>query len=66
MTDYVTFSAESLKRAGYEVRPTDIPGLWDIDGLARDVTTGQLHDLARRHGGLVFAPRNVLHPHPGS
>lgn len=39
-----------LEAAGYTVTPTNIPGLWDIEGLARDVTLGQLRQLAEKHG----------------
>ncbi len=46
----VAESMERLRSAGYEVSPADgVPGLWDVAGLARDVTTNQLHDLAARH-----------------
>lgn len=40
-----------LQEAGYAVTPAEgVPGLWNVAGLARDVTTGQLCDLASRHG----------------
>jgi len=50
-----------LRAAGYEVTPADgVPGLWDIDGLARDVTINQLFQLATRHGNISPAERSVL------
>lgn len=40
-----------LDAAGHKVTPAgDIPGLWNVEGLARDVTTDQLLDLAKQHG----------------
>lgn len=48
---FVTVAAQQLKAAGHLVTPADgVPGLWNVDGLARDVTTNQLFDLAARHG----------------
>ena len=42
---------QQLDAAGHKVSPADgVPGLWNVDGLARDVTTNQLFDLAERHG----------------
>jgi len=64
-TNFVTVSAMSLKAAGYEVTPADgVPGLWNVDGLARDVTTNQLHDLARRFGGNLFTPNIQIKSDP--
>ena len=35
-----------LDRAGHLVTATDVPGLFDVQGIARDVTVGQLIDIA--------------------
>lgn len=47
----------ALERAGYVVTEAPsassgmpLPGLFDVAGLARDVTEGQLIQLAHRHG----------------
>jgi hypothetical protein len=45
----------ALERAGYEVSVAldvapGLPQLFDVAGLARDVTEGQLVSLAHRHG----------------
>jgi hypothetical protein len=48
---FIFVAFEMLKAAGHPVTPAgDIPGLWNVEGLANDVTTGQLLDLARQHG----------------
>jgi hypothetical protein len=47
---YNVIAFRMLEAAGYKVTPTDIPGLWDIEGLARDVTLGQVRQLAGEHG----------------
>lgn len=58
MFNYVAF--KMLEAAGYSITPADgIPGLWNIEGLARDVTLGQMRDLAERHG-QPWAPPIVL------
>lgn len=53
---FVTIARERLRAAGYDVVPTNIPGLWDVPGIANDVTTGQLHDIADRHGAIIWYP----------
>lgn len=47
----------ALERGGYVVRMADGaplvpggPGLFDVEGLGRDLTEGQLISLAHRHG----------------
>lgn len=55
----------ALERAGYEVRIADgspsefppgiIPALFDVEGLARDLTEGQLISMAHRHGAWGHA-----------
>jgi hypothetical protein len=49
---YSTLAMQSLEKAGYKVTVADgcIPGLWNVQGLASDVTTNQLLDLADSHG----------------
>lgn len=51
MDYYATIATEALSRAGHAVTAADwVPGLYDIDGIARDVTVGQLFQLAQQHG----------------
>jgi hypothetical protein len=52
MSDYTTqLAIEALERAGHRVSPADrVPGLYNIDGVARDVTAGQLFQLSQSHG----------------
>jgi len=48
---------EKLRAAGYHVQPADgVPGLWNVDGLARDVSSGQLAQIATAHGALIWPP----------
>lgn len=47
---FTIVAMKMLEAAGYQVTPTDIPGLWDVQGLANDVTLGQLRQLAEQHG----------------
>lgn len=55
---FAVIAFERLRSAGHPVTPAgDIPGLWNVEGLARDVTTNQLLDLADQHGALWPAPR---------
>lgn len=48
MFTYVAF--KMLEAAGHRVSPTDIPGLWNVEGIANDVTLNQLRQLAEQHG----------------
>jgi hypothetical protein len=50
--DYATqLAISSLEQAGYPVTPADrVPGLYDVDGLGRDLTLGQLWSLSQRYG----------------
>lgn len=56
----MTTFAIRLEQAGYQVLPTDVPGLFDVPGLARDVTLGQLCDLASRHGAINVGSSSFL------
>jgi hypothetical protein len=49
---FTIVAIEQLKAAGYSVSVAEgvVPGLWNVEGLACDVTTGQLCDLAKQHG----------------
>jgi hypothetical protein len=49
---FTVVAIEQLKAAGYSVTVAEgvIPGLWNVEGLAHDITTGQLCDLARQLG----------------
>ena len=53
MTNLAMIVADRLRQAGYAVTAADIPGLWDVAGIANDLTTGQLIDVAQRHVGLL-------------
>lgn len=54
---FAIIAKRMLDEAGHTVTPADgIPGLWNVEGLARDVTTNQLCDLAERHGQPWFPP----------
>lgn len=47
-----------LENAGYRITLADgVPGLFDVEGLGRDLTLGQIRDLAARHGGPLTLPR---------
>lgn len=63
MVRWVVLSIDALQRAGFHVFPAEgVPGLWNVEGLARDVTTNQLHDLADKHGvpvPIIIGP-NIL------
>jgi hypothetical protein len=53
---YTFVAIKMLEAAGHKVTAADrVPGLWDVDGIAADVTTGQLHQLAEQHGHWPFA-----------
>lgn len=57
MAELVMAAVCLLRNAGYHVEPADgIPGLWNVAGLASDVTGAQLCDLAKRHGTFLVAP----------
>jgi hypothetical protein len=48
---FTIVAIHQLQEAGYRVTPADgVPGLWNIEGLANDVTTGQLCALSEQHG----------------
>lgn len=48
---YTIIAVRMLEAAGHKVTPADgVPGLYDVEGLARDVTLGQLRQLAAEHG----------------
>lgn len=61
---FTAVATQMLRDAGYKVTPADmVPGLWDVEGLARDVTTAQLHQLAEatwlcadNAGGITRTP----------
>jgi hypothetical protein len=56
---YAIVAKKMLEQAGYQVTPADrVPGLWNVEGLARDVTINQLIDLAQQHGHPVQLTRN--------
>jgi hypothetical protein len=55
---YVAFKA--LEAAGHTVTPTDIPGLYDVEGVGTDLTLGQLVDVAQQRGLTWLPPIN--HP----
>lgn len=67
---YITITIDRFRLAGHEVTPADgVPGLWNVAGLARDVTTNQLHELAERHCApyvVPFFPRGMIITEPGS
>jgi hypothetical protein len=63
MMSLAQIAAERLSQAGHQVHAADIPGLWDIDGIARDVTTGQLIDIAQQRVGLI--PPAITMARPG-
>jgi hypothetical protein len=67
-TTYAAVAFRQLKDAGHEVTPADgIPGLWDIAGIARDVTTGQLMAIANERGATpIRYPMASILPYPGS
>jgi hypothetical protein len=40
-----------LENAGFRVEPAEgVPGLFNVEGLARDLTVAQVTSLAQRHG----------------
>jgi hypothetical protein len=48
---FTVVAFKMLELAGHRVTAADrVPGLWNVDGLAHDVTTAQLHQLAQQHG----------------
>lgn len=48
---YFGVSAERIRRAGYSISPADgAPGLYNIDGIGRDLTEEQVFDAAERFG----------------
>lgn len=48
---FTVIAAKMLNDAGHHVSPADgIPGPWNVEGIGRDLTTGQLCDVARQHG----------------
>lgn len=64
---FVTISARRLELSGYRVTPADgVPGLWNVAGLAYNVTTNQLHDLADKHGAIEIMSRGVINWTPGA
>jgi len=67
-TTYAVVAFQHLKDAGHEVTPADgVPGLWDIAGIARDVTTGQLIAIANERGATpIRHPMATISPYPGS
>ena len=51
MDYYAHLAVEAMERGGYRVSPADrVPGLYDIEGLARDVTIDQLWMLSQSYG----------------
>lgn len=51
MDYYATLAIDALGNAGHAVTPADrVPGLFDVAGIARDVTVGQLWQLSQQHG----------------
>jgi hypothetical protein len=52
---YTVIAVAMLDAAGHKVTPAgDIPGLWNVAGIADDVTTGQLCQIAEQHGQWPF------------
>lgn len=50
-----------LDAAGHTVTVAEgVPGLFNVEGLARDVTSGQLLQLAAEHGAHIFPSRNYM------
>lgn len=48
---------QMLDDAGFKVTSAErVPGLWNVDGLARDVTTNQLLQLASQYGFTRLGP----------
>jgi hypothetical protein len=45
-------AAKRLSEAGHPVREANIPGLFDIEGIANDITINQLIDIAAKQGGV--------------
>lgn len=53
----ITVATLELRNAGHDVQPAEgVPGLWNVQGLAYDITSGQLLDLARQHGSPYPMP----------
>lgn len=59
-TSFSTVAKMWLENAGYQVVPTDIPGLFDVPGLGRDLTLCQIRDLAGRHGQPLSPSANPV------
>lgn len=53
---FAVIAKKMLENAGYKVTLTDMPGLVNVEGLANNVTLGQLCDLAEKHGNPWFPP----------
>lgn len=56
--NFLMLAADMLERAGHPVTPVgDIPGLWNVNGIGSDLTTGQVLDVAGRFGvPMPFTP----------
>jgi len=51
--NFLELAADVLQRAGHPVTSAEgIGGLWDVAGIGRDLTAGQVLDIARRFGGI--------------
>jgi hypothetical protein len=54
---YLQYAVDALERAGHRVVAADrVPGLYDVGTVARDVTEGQLWQLAQVHGAWNHRP----------
>jgi hypothetical protein len=51
-----TIALYELERAGYKISHTTEPLRWTVDGLAEDITSEQLVDLAEEHGVPLMFP----------
>lgn len=52
---FTVIAIQMLQNAGHEVTPAEgVPGLWNVAGIANDVTTNQLVDLAEKYGAPAF------------
>jgi hypothetical protein len=64
---FVVAAVDMLQRAGHPVSPADgVPGLWNVEGIANDLTTAQLLEVAGKHGlfGGMMMPAFTLATFP--